>query len=308
MARKIKGAYSLLVLTKDGIYAARSPNGHWSLVVGKKEGAVVVASESGGFPNYGVKLVRDIKPGEIVLIKNGDLETKDIIHSERIQFCSFFWVYTAFPNAVLEGISASLVRKRLGAALARRDIKRGFIPDIVIPVPYSGIFHALGYHEEFCRQAMEGKISRIPPFDFALLKFPWSGRSFTPPDARTRKFKAHVKLLISGENYAGKTVVACDDSVVRGTQTKTVLMPKLRSIGIEDVHLRVSNPPLLSHCPWGKTTKKGEPLAYRMPEKADRVDFLGVKSLEYNTVEDLVQAIGLPAEQLCVDCDLVCGS
>ena len=304
MTTKIQGAYSLVILTREGIYIARCPNAHWPLVVGEKKGATVVASESGGFGNLGFKLVRDIAPGEIVLIKNGHCQHKAIISGDRVQICSFLWVYTAFPNGIFEGIPASLVRKRLGAALARRDIKNGFIPDIVAPVPDSGRFHAIGYHQECCRQIMAGTIQRMPLYDETLLKFPYAGRSYTSQTQEARDLEAHVKLLTSGEDYTDKVLVVCDDSIVRGTQTQTNLVPKVQSLGIQEIHFRISNPELLSYCPWGKTTKKGETLASRMPQIEDRIRFLGVKSLVYNTIEDLVKAIGLPADQLCVDCNL----
>ncbi len=312
MTKEIKGAYSLLILTKEGIYASRCPTGHWPLVIGEKKGAVVVSSESGGFENFGFKLVRDLKPGEIVLLKEGRLETKGIISGEKVQFCSFVWVYTAYPNAVFEGVPASLVRKRLGAALARRDIERGFIPDIVTPVPDSGRFHAIGYFQEFCRQMMGGKINKIPFYDEVLLKWPYAGRSFTPQGEEERKLEAHIKLLVSGEDCTGKVLVINDDSIVRGTQTSENLVPKAESLGVSEIHFRISNPELHSYCPCGKTTKRGELFATKIPSKEDRIKFLGlrakdkdiVKSLEYNTIDDLVEAIGLPREKLCVDCDL----
>lgn len=304
MAKAINGTYSLLILTKEGIFVARSPNGHWPLMMGAKKGAVVVASEPGGFRNFGFKPCRDLKPGEIVLLKDGKFETKDTIPTEKIQICSFVWVYTAFANGVFEGIPASVVRKRLGAALARRDIEKGFIPDIVAAVPDSGRFHAIGYHQEFCRQVNEGQITRVPFYDEVLLKYPYAGRSYTPQTKEKRDREAHIKIVPAGEDYSGKVVVICDDSIVRGTQTQTNLVPKARALGIKEVHFRISNPELLSHCPWGKTTQKGECLAERMPKIEDRVEFLGVDSLAYCTIDDLVAAIGLPREQLCVDCSL----
>ena len=302
---EIEGAYSLLLLTSEGIYVARCSSAHWPLVIGEKEGAVVAASEPGGFRNRGFKLVRSLEPGEIVLMKRGSYETKDRIVGHKIQFCSFFWVYSAFPNGVFEGIPASLVRKRLGATLARKDIERGFVPDIVIPIPDSGRFHAIGYHQEFCQQMNKGGVKRIPIYDEALLKYSYAGRSFTPQTEEARELEARTKILGSGEDYyQGKEVVVCDDSVVRGVQTRSNLIPKLRTLGIKGIHLRISNPELRSHCPWGKTTKKGETLVSQFPSKEDRVQLLGIESLEYNTIEDLVRAIGLPREKLCVDCDL----
>lgn len=300
----VRGAFTLLILAKEGIYAVRDPSARWPLVIGEKEGAVVIASESGGFSNLSFRLVRDLKPGEIIFLKDGKLETKDLLPLRRVQICSFLWVYSTFPNAVIEGIPASLVRKRLGIALARRDIKKGFIPDIVTPVPDSGRFHAIGYHQEFCRQMNEEKINKIPLYDEVLFKFPYAGRSYTPPTQKARDLEAQIKILPSGERYDGKKVVICDDSIVRGTQTQTNLVPKLRSLGIKEIHFRISNPELLSHCLWGKTTKKGETLASRFPSKEDRINFLGIESLEYNTIGDLIEAIGLSREKLCIDCDL----
>lgn len=304
MSKEIKGACSLLVLTEEGIYAVCCPSAHWPLVIGEKEGAVAIASESGGFVNLGFRLLRDLKPGEIILIKNGRWETKDEIPIQKIQFCSFYWVYTAFPNAIIKGVPASLVRKRLGASLARRDIERGFIPDIVIPVPDSGRFHAIGYHQEFCRQMSEGKINRVPILDEILIKYPYAGRSFTPQTQKARDLEAEIKLLLSGEDYQGKILVVLDDSIVRGTQIQTKLVPKLRKVGVKEIHFRISNPELHSHCPWGKTTKKGETLVFRMPQIEDRISFLGIDGLEYNKIRDLAESIGFPLEILCVDCDL----
>lgn len=304
MAREVKGAYVLSLLTIEGIYVVCCPSAHWPLVIGEKEGAVAIASESGGFGNLGFRLIRDLEPGEILLTKDGRWETKDIISGKSIQYCSFVWVYTAFPNGIFQGIPASQVRKRLGAALARRDIKNGFIPDIVTPVPDSGRFHATGYHQEWCRQMNEGRVEKVPLYEEILLKYPHAGRSYTPQTEEARVLEAQIKLSKSGEDCRGKRVVVCDDSIVRGTQTQTNLVPKLRALGIEEIHLRISNPELLSHCPWGKTTKKGETLAHRIPLKEERIKALGIESLEYNTIEELVEAIGLPSEQLCVDCDL----
>jgi amidophosphoribosyltransferase len=304
LAKEIEGAFSLLILTEEGIYAARCQTGHWPLVIGEKEGATIVASETGGFANLGYRRVRDLEPGEVVLLRHGRCESRCTIPSGRVQVCSFYWVYTGFPDNVFEDVPDSLVRKRLGAALAARDIERGFIPDVVIPVPDSGRFHAIGYHQEFCRQMMAGREGRIPVYDELLLKYPYAGRSFIPQDQKQRDKEARIKLLPSGEDCAGKIVVVCDDSIVRGTQAQTDLVPKLRQAGVKEIHFRISNPELRSHCRWGKTTQKGEVLADRIPAIADRAKYLGVEGLEYNTIQDLAAAIGRPIEGLCVDCSL----
>ncbi len=304
MVDQIEGAFCCLVLSAEGIYAVRGPAGHWPLVIGEKAGAAVAASESGGFRNLGFERVRDIEPGEIVLLKNGRWASRGKVAARHEQVCSFYWVYTGFPNNIFEDVPDSVVRKRLGAALARRDIETGFIPDVVIPVPDSGRFHAIGYHQEFCRQMIAGRISRVPLYEELLLKYPYAGRSFIPRDQQQRDREARVKLLASGEDCTGKIVAVCDDSIVRGTQTQTELVPKLRMSGVREIHFRISYPELRSRCRWGKTTKSGELLAERLPAKADRVKFLGVEGLEYCTIDDLAAAIGRPLETLCVDCAL----
>jgi len=167
-------------------------------VIGQKKGAVAVGAESGGFDNLGFKLVRDIEPGEILLIKNGSFKQVGVMPAPNPKICSFRWVYTDFVNSIIKGIPTSLVRKRLGVALARRDIKKGFIPHIVIPVPDSGRLHAIGYYQEFVRQMMLGKIKKIPFYDEYLHKYGFS-RSFLRLAHEERQKTAHYKIVISGE-------------------------------------------------------------------------------------------------------------
>ncbi|UCB42679.1 MAG: hypothetical protein JSV77_09525, partial [Dehalococcoidales bacterium] len=180
----------------------------------------------------------------------------------------------------------------------------GFIPDIVAPIPDSGRFCAIGYAQEFVRQKNEGKVERAPEYDEVLLKYPYAGRSYIQLTQEKRETYAHTKQLGSGEDYRGKVLVVCDDSIRRGTQTQRSTIPKIRNLGFNEIHLRVSNPDSLSYCPWGKTVQKGDLLAARIPDFTERAAFLGVDSAEYPTIEELAEAIGLPVEMLCVDCDL----
>lgn len=331
MTKEIKGSYVLLMLTSEGIYVARSPDGRWSLVIGEKNGATIVATESGGFDNLrliyptpfsepnldytgidlklsesGFELVRDVAPGEIGLLENGRYETKEIMESEFIQGCSFLSIYTSFPNAVIEGRPSSDVRKKLCARLARKDIENGLIPDRIIPVPDSGRFHAIGYKEEFDRQVNAGNISRTPLYDESLLKFSFAFRSFFSSEKIFRDLEAFIKMLSSGEKYinryVGEILLVVDDSLVRGTQTRLNLIPKLWRLGFKEIHFRFAFPQIFSHCPWGKTTKKGETLATIMPSKEQIAKYLGVTSVDFSTIDSLVEAHGVPREKLCVDC------
>jgi len=188
--------------------------------------------------------------------------------------------------------------------LARQDIEKGFIPEIVLPIAHSGRFPAIGYYQEFCRQMNEGKIKRMPEYDEPLLKYEYAGRSYPRLTQAEREVEARIKQLKSGEDYTGKVAVICDDSIRRGTQIKKELIPKLNSLGIKENHIRIANPESHSYCPWGKSVQKGELLASKIPSKKEQAEFLGVNSLEYPTITDLAEAIGLPLETLCVDCNL----
>ena len=306
MTKQIEGTYTLLILHREKIYSARSPDGHWCLTIGKKEGEVIIASSSAGFSNMGFEIEKEVLPGEIISLQNGKWKTEDKMPSKKVQICSFLPVYTDHPAGKFQGIPISLIRKRLGLSLAQKDIRKEFVPYIVIAVRNSGGFHEIGYFQEFCRQVNSGTIKKVPLHDEFLMKYDYAGRSFTPIKKLKRELEAKLKLLISSERFEGKIViVVIDDSIVRGTQMVADLIPKLRMLGVEiEIHLRIANPELRSHCPWGKSTKKGECLAVRIPSIEKRIKFLGVESLVYNTIDDLVEAIGLPREQLCIDCSL----
>lgn len=310
MTGKIEGAYTIALLSSDGIFIASDPSGRWPPIIGEKEGATVVALDPCGFENFGFKRLRDVNPGEIVRLESGRLETKAMMLGGRTQICHFLPVYTNFPNATIRGIPGSLVRKRLGAVLARRDIERGFIPDIVTYVADSGKFPGIGYHQEFCRQVNQQlacggtELRRIPFLDELLHKYTYSNRSYSQQNQESRDLEAHTKQLVSSEDYSGLVIVVCDDSIRRATQIHKTLVPKLKSLGVKAIHVRIANPESFSHCPWGKTVQKGEMIAARIASRAERAKFLGVDSLEHATIEELAEAIGLPLEMLCVDCDL----
>lgn len=308
---KIKGAFSLLVLTSEGIYAALSSAGQWSLVLGQKKGAIVVASESIGFGNLEIKLLRSVEPGEVVLLSKGECRTITHFSRRKIKNCSFYSVYTSFPNNISHGVPDSLVRKGLGAAHARKDIFNGFIPDRISLIPDSGRYHAIGYKEEFDRQVRLGIIPRekIPIYDEVLLKYTAAtGRSFILSEKEQREFEAIIKILSSSEDYTGQIIVICDDSLVRGTQTRSRLVPKLKYLGFSEIHFRFSFPYLFSYCPYGKTTKRGELLAPLCHSDEEIARFLEVDSVRFNSTGDVVEANHIPRKNLCFDCASRVGS
>lgn len=309
---EVKGSYAILVMTDKRIFAYVGKDGHETLSIGKKKGAVVVASESTGFFNQGYVKERDVKAGELYVLKNGLAECLASVNgtqSEEGRICSFKWVYTANPAAKIFGITSAEVRRRMGARLAIKDIENGFIPDVVIPVPDSGRFHALGYKQEYDRQMMAGTISKVPMIDEVLVKYPYASRSYTPAKQSTRKIEALKKLVpIIEEVYKGKRIVVIDDSIVRGTQTANDLVPKLKVNGVGEIHLRISNPKLVNICRWGKANKKMDELAAydyekKLVRKAEEIALrLGVDSCYFNQISDIAEAIGIPLDRLCADC------
>lgn len=326
--KKVKGAYSLLILSKERIYAVCGPTGHWPLIIGKKNGAIVIASESGGFGNLGFEVFKELKPGEIMSIRNGQARRAGILPQEHAQMCGFLWAYAGFPTSMFKGVSASVVRRRSGAFLARRDIEKNFFPHLVIAVPDSGRFHGYGYFHEFWRQMKLGKIDprKLPLPDEPIVKYTsvrsfWEGRESRDVAAYFKILNTEdyldyfIELLRTSDSWGVLQqiekeqgciiIVVCEDSVVRGTQLKSNFGPKVRRsfspLKVE-IHVRSSYPPIKSHCIHGNTTQEGEILAVNTPDKKARIERLKIDGLEYNTRDDFLRAIGFSCDQICMDC------
>jgi amidophosphoribosyltransferase len=288
MAQRIRGAYALVILSKGRIYAARDKHAFRPMVIGKKDGAVAVTSESCSFINLGFSIVRDVKPGEILEIRDSEFETKKVIPSEFTQYCSFEWVYTANVASTIDGLSVDIARRNLGAALARRFPVE---VDIVCAVPNSGIGHAIGYSQE----------SKIP-FDNVFIKYDYASRSYTQPTQAERDREAKIKLIPVPAKIEGRRVVICDDSIVRGTQMKNDLTVKLKKNGVKEIHVRVACPPLKAPCMYGVATRSKKELAAHEKTVEQIREYIGVNGLAYNTLEDLGKALGRPLDHICVSC------
>jgi amidophosphoribosyltransferase len=311
----IEGSCSLLLLNRTGIYAARDRYGYTPLVIGKKENAWAVTSETTAFPNLGFETVKSLEPGEIVLINEDGMVQRRPGSGKINQICAFLWIYTGFPASDYEGINAEIVRERCGRLLAKYD--KDIQVDLVSGVPDSGFAHGLGY-------AMEsGK-----PFRRPLVKYtPGYGRSYTPPSQQTRDLVARMKLIPIKEVIKGNSIVVCEDSIVRGTQLKNYTINKLWDCGARQIHVRPACPPLMFPCRFNLSTRSIHELAARKAIRAieghdiedvcDYVDQasekykemvewiradLGVTTLRYQAVDDMVKAIGLPKEKLCLYC------
>lgn len=314
MFRVIEGSCSLLLLNRAGIYAARDRLGYTPLIVGKRDDAWAVTSETCAFPNNDFEIVKSLEPGEIILLNEDGIVQRRPGDGTN-QICSFLWIYTGFPASDYEGINTEIVRERCGRALARRD--KDINVDVVSGVPDSGVAHGLGY-------AMEsGK-----PFRRPLVKYTTGyGRSYTPPSQETRDLIAKMKLIPIKDVISGNSIVVCEDSIVRGTQLKNFAIKKLWDCGAKEVHIRPACPPLMFPCKFSFSTRSIHELAARRAIRAleghdieDVSEYvnpdsdkyqtmvqwiakdLGVTTLRYQTVDDMVEAIGRPKEDLCLYC------
>jgi amidophosphoribosyltransferase len=315
---KIKGSCSMLVLTDHAIYAARDRFGRTPVVIGKNDKGYVCASESSSFDNLGYTYVRDLGPGEIVQM------TADGIRvvtppQERMQMCSFLWVYYGYPSSNYEGINVEDSRYRCGAAMARRDNETD--ADFTAGIPDSGVGHAIGYSNE-----------KGIPYKRPFLKYtPTWPRSFMPQNQKMRDLVAKMKLLPNEQFTRDQRIIFMDDSIVRGTQLKDNVV-KLYDAGVKEVHMRIACPPLIYPCPFlnFSTSRSSFDLYARRvirdmegtenlseevlkeysnpdsPKYKEMVEtmrkHLQLTTLKFQRLEDLVEAIGLPKCKLCTHC------
>ena len=311
---RIEGSCSMLILTEDGIIAARDYMGRTPIVIGKKPGAYAATSETTAFPNLDYEVVRDVEPGEIVRLRATGMEQLQA-HSGCSQICSFLWVYYGFPASDYEGINTEDVRERCGKMLGEEDDTPA---DLVCGIPDSGVGFALGYAEGH-------KI----PYKRAVLKYtPTWPRSFTPGNQSRRDLVAKMKLIPNRAIMKDNRVVFCDDSIVRGTQLRDNVRTFFEC-GAKEVHARISCPPLVYGCPFiGFTSSKSdlELITRRIiqdfegdkdaklkeyattdsPEYKRMVDEiarqLGLTTLRFNKIETLIESIGLPKCKVCTHC------
>jgi len=286
LASGMKGDFAIVALTKEGLYAARGW-GRKPLILGKKNGSYAVSSESNSFPNTGFEILRDVEPGEIVLLNDEGIRTIRKLDLQPVKYGTFEWIYTSHPASVIDGKSVAEARINIGRALAKRYPVEA---DLVSPVPNSGRCHALGF-------ALESGIPHVEVF----VRYDYSDRSYTPGQQADRNTEARTKLIPIREIIMGKRIVLVDDSIVRGTQMLN-RVKVLKEMGAKEVHARIACPPLMAACKFGKTTRCDEEcIARRMPIEEIQ-EKMGLDSLGYATVEDIEEATGFPKDKLCLDC------
>ncbi len=312
--RAVQGSCSLLLLTRTGIYAARDRLGRTPVLVGERDGAFAVTQESSALPNLGYRVVRELGPGEVVHITAEGVESL-LPPGECMQICAFLWIYYGYPASTYEGVNTEAARNRCGQALARRDDVQ---VDCVAGIPDSGIGHAIGYAEQ----------SGVP-YKRPFVKYtPTWPRSFMPQEQRVRDLVARMKLIPVGDLIRGQRILFCEDSIVRGTQLKDIIT-RVFDHGAREVHMRPACPPLVHGCRFlnFSRSKSEMDLAARRAvkdlegdadghldeyanERSERyramVDWirarLGLTTLRYQQLPDMIAAIGLPRENVCTYC------
>ncbi|HPJ24966.1 MAG TPA: amidophosphoribosyltransferase [Synergistaceae bacterium] len=286
--RRLRGAFSLAVLLGNRLVAARDPWGFRPLVLGRREDTWYVASESCALDIIGAELVRDVRPGEIVIIDNNDLQSITIPHTAtRQHLCSFEYVYFARPDSVIDGISVYNARKEMGRLLAGENPVSA---DLVTGMPDSGTIAAMGYAEG----------SGIP-YEKAVVRNRYVGRTFIQPTQRVREIGVRIKLNPIGEIMRNKEVIIVDDSLVRGTTSKRMVR-MIRDAGATKVHLRIASPPVRFPCYYGIDTPTSEELAAARMDLPALGKLVEADSLSYISKDDLMAAIGIDPCRMCTAC------
>jgi amidophosphoribosyltransferase len=286
--RRLEGAYSLVIMTEKEMIGARDPFGFRPLCIGRVNGAYVLSSESVALDQIQAEFIRDVEPGEIVIInEKGLVSVQAFPAHQRRAFCIFEYVYFARPDSVIGGRSVYEVRKEMGRQLAR---EHGVKADLVIPVPDSGLCAALGYSEE----------SGIP-FEMAFVRNHYVGRSFLQPSQLIRDFDVRMKLNLIAPLVKNKRVVIVDDSIVRGTTCKA-RVKTLKEAGAKEVHVAVSCPPHMNPCVYGIDFPDRSKLM-AVNHSVDEIrKYLNADSLHYLSQAGMVKATGQPAESFCMAC------
>jgi len=286
--RRIEGAYSLVIMTEEELIGVRDPHGFRPLCIGKLGDAWVLASESCALDLIHAKFVRDVEPGEIVLInKDGLSSVQAFPEHQRRAFCIFEYVYFARPDSTIANRNVYKVRVEMGRQLAREF---PIDADVIVPVPDSGNCAALGYHLE----------SGIP-YEMAFVRNHYVGRSFLQPSQLIRDFAVRVKLNLIAELVKGKRVIVVDDSIVRGTTCKA-RVNNLKEAGAKEVHVLVSCPPHMNPCVYGIDFPDRNKLMAANYSLDEIRKYLNADSLHYLSKEGMIKATGLPASSFCMAC------
>ena len=284
--RIVQGAFSLLLLTPEYLLAARDPHGFRPLCIGRVNGSYAVASETCAFDLIDAEYLRDVEPGEVVRIEGGSLESQMPLPREKSAYCVFEHIYFSRPDSLVFGRTVNASRREMGKNLAREHPVHA---DVVVPVPDSGVSAAIGYSQE----------SGIP-LEFGLIRNHYVGRTFIEPKQSIRNFGVKIKLNPVREILRNKSIVLIDDSIVRGTTSRKI-MHLIRSVGVKEIHVRITSPPLIAPCYYGIDI----PTRHELIASAKSVDeickYIGADTLGYLSLEAVLKSVE-DKNQYCTAC------
>ena len=284
---QIRGAFSIVMLTKEKLIAVRDPHGFRPLAVGRLGDATIVCSETCALDLIGATYIRDVEPGEVLVISKSGMRSYKPFAAAPPAHCIFEHVYFARPDSYVFGQSVNEVRTELGRVLAR---EAGVDADVVVPIPDSGVCAALGYAEE----------SGVP-LKMGLIRNHYVGRTFINPQQAIRHFKVKVKLNPVKSILEGQRVLLVDDSIVRGTTSQKIVR-MIRAAGASEVHMRISCPPTISPCYYGIDTPRRSELIASSHSVEDIREYLNADSLSYLSLEGMLSSVGLRARSYCTSC------
>jgi len=284
---QVSGAYSLVLMTKNELVAARDPHGFRPLCLGKLDGAYIVASETCVMDLIEAEFIREVEPGELLLINDDGVQSFFPFKKVATKHCVFEHIYFARPDSFLFGEDVYTARKDMGRAMAQEspaDV------DLIVPVPDSGVVSAMGFAEE----------SDIP-FEMGLIRNHYVGRTFIEPQSQIRHFGVKLKLNPVKKIIAGKRIAIIDDSIVRGTTSRKIVK-MLRDAGAKEVHLRISSPPILYSCFYGIDTPNEEELIAHKHNIEETCKYLAADSLAYLSLEKMMQVLENEKHKFCSAC------
>ncbi len=290
--QQIEGAFSLVALTSKKMIGCRDPLGIRPLVLGDLDGSYILASETCALDIIGARLVRDVKPGEMVIITSKGIESRFPFEPVKTRFCVFEYVYFARPDSIVEGRNVYEARKKIGSELA---IESPVDADIVVPVPDSGVPAAIGFAQ-----------AAGLPFELGIIRNHYVGRTFIQPSDSIRHMGVKLKHNANRRMIEGKRVVLVDDSIVRGTTSQKIVQ-MVRDAGAREVHMRIASPPTRSSCFYGVDTPETSKLLASRMSVEEMADFIRVDSLGFLSIDGLYRAVGEPhrnddSPQFCDAC------
>ena len=285
--RQVSGAYSLVLMTENELLAARDPHGFRPLCLGKLDGAYIIASETCVMDLIEAEFIREVEPGELILINENGLQSFFPFKKVESKYCVFEHIYFARPDSFLFGEHVYAARKEMGRAMAQESPADA---DLIVPVPDSGVVSAMGFAEE----------SGIP-FEMGLIRNHYVGRTFIEPQSQIRNFGVKLKLNAVKNLISGKRLAIIDDSIVRGTTSRKIVKMLLEA-GAKEVHLRISAPPILHSCFYGIDTPHKEELIAHTHSLEETRKYLGANSLQYLSIKKMLEVLQNGKNKFCSAC------